>query len=1093
MMMKKLISAILILALLAGLATQASAIEIVIGPVEHPIGEEGSDLSWDLTEDGTLTISGTGDMLHTNANSTMPWFDTPETIRRVIIEEGVTSITPYCFWHCENLESAQLADTIRSIGAGAFEYCKKLKSFRVPRDCTDLRSAFIKGCPDMETLEVAPGNTAYVMKDGGLYTADMKHLLATEADLTGTFVLPDTLEQDSYLRSALGNLHHIEKIVIPTSLRLDGGYFNNCGALKEFALSGSGHYSVKDGILYSEDGNTIIAYPGGKPGPFTIPENVTAIGECAFSGTQTLERLDIPKTVKTVGDSAFSCCAKLRELNIEAQLRELPAASCGWNPLLTQITLPDSLVRIDVNALQCCTALTDIEIPASVEEIQSSAFEDCTSLRQMFLPKGLVTLGTSVFMGCSSLKAIHFLGGPPHRSGASPFDNWKNYQEIHAHGWGTDSFFGTNVVECDFIEEEGGTVCSVCGAKTSLKIPEDHSFTPWSLTEDGTLYERFCTKCGLRQTMDGHHPITAPTVSDNRDQQDYFVWTSTVKSSLIPNPDGSLTRVEYNDGRLVCETYSAEGKFLSGKTLPMELPLYGGFCAGKNYNYVAYGQKNPEELGSMETVRVVKYTKDWQRVDSGCIHESNTWLPFDAGSLRMAEVGDELYIDTSHAMYNYCGLHHQANFLLHFHTPDMSLVESRNLISNTNHGYVSHSFNQFIAVSGDHILTLEQEECGSRERAALILVQSDGESFPDFSGKTRIIHAFDFAPGDGNSTGASLGAFYALPNGNLLTAGNSVDRSSTDMKGQRNIFISCVSGFDSPQENVQLRWLTDYAADAAVKVSTPQAVVLPDGSGLAVLWTENDVLHYAFTDAEGNVLGNEILTADAALSDCVPVLSGDRFLWYVTENTTPVFYALEARPGGRITRINRAEKPAEPEKPEENTVFEDVPADAYFADAVRWAYENGVALGTDVGIFSPEADCTRAEALTFLWRALGSPEPAEVKTSFTDVEPGSYYEKAVAWAEEKGVANGMEDHQFCPDGTVTRAQFVTFLWRVSEEPEPPAGTAGFTDLEPGSYYEKAVLWAAAGGIANGMTEHTFEPETCCIRAHVVTFLYRYRR
>ena len=448
----------------------------------------------------------------------------------------------------------------------------------------------------------------------------------------------------------------------------------------------------------------------------------------------------------------------------------------------------------------------------------------------------------------------------------------------------------------------------------------------------------------------------------------------------------------------------------------------------------------------------------------------------------------------------------------------MSLTESRYKISNNTGGYVSHSFNQFIAASGNNIMTLEQQESPFDGRNALMLVQADSGSFPNFTKDTKTISAFDFAPGTENQTGASLGAFCALPGGNLLTAGNSVRPDSEDLGGQRNIFISCIPGVDASQEDTEIHWLTDYGDDAEVRVSTPQAMVLPDGSGLAVLWTENGVLRHAFTDTEGNLRDGKIYTSEGAISDCVPVLSGDRFFWYVTDNSTPVFYSLEAKTGGKITAINTAEKPekpeepeepekpavpdepvkpvvpdepAEPEEPEKKQVFRDVPEDAYFAEAVRWAAENGIACGTDIGLFSPEDSCTRAQALTFLWRSAGSPEPRSAGTSFRDVEPGSYYEKAAAWAEEKDIANGMGGHCFCPELKVTRAQFVTFLWRHAGRPEPASASSRLQDIEAGSYYEKAALWAVENGILQGMTPTAFKPETCCTRAQAVTFLQRY--
>ena len=169
--------------------------------------------------------------------------------------------------------------------------------------------------------------------------------------------------------------------------------------------------------------------------------------------------------------------------------------------------------------------------------------------------------------------------------------------------------------------------------------------------------------------------------------------------------------------------------------------------------------------------------------------------------------------------------------------------------------------------------------------------------------------------------------------------------------------------------------------------------------------------------------------------------------------------------------------------------FVDVPADAYYSDAVAWAVEQGITDGTDATHFSPNAPCTRAQMVTFLWRAAGEPEPAGAATQFEDVTAGSYYEKAVAWAVENGITNGVSDTAFAPNDTVTRGQVVTFLWRYEGEPEATA-SATFTDVPSDAYYADAVSWAAEKGITTGVDGTRFAPGVDCTRAQIVTFLYR---
>ena len=170
-------------------------------------------------------------------------------------------------------------------------------------------------------------------------------------------------------------------------------------------------------------------------------------------------------------------------------------------------------------------------------------------------------------------------------------------------------------------------------------------------------------------------------------------------------------------------------------------------------------------------------------------------------------------------------------------------------------------------------------------------------------------------------------------------------------------------------------------------------------------------------------------------------------------------------------------------------VFVDVPEDSYYEEAVNWAVENGITTGTDATHFTPDGICTRAQAVTFLWRAAGSPAPKSTTMPFTDVKAGSYYYDAVLWAVENGITKGTSATEFSPAQNCSRAQIVTFLWR--SEKSPAAGTVNpFTDVKSDAYYADAVLWAVKEDVTKGTTATTFSPNANCTRAQIVTFIWR---
>ena len=174
-------------------------------------------------------------------------------------------------------------------------------------------------------------------------------------------------------------------------------------------------------------------------------------------------------------------------------------------------------------------------------------------------------------------------------------------------------------------------------------------------------------------------------------------------------------------------------------------------------------------------------------------------------------------------------------------------------------------------------------------------------------------------------------------------------------------------------------------------------------------------------------------------------------------------------------------------------VFADMPAKGHWShDPIDWAISSGVTSGTGPTAFSPNKTCTRAQIVTFLWRAAGSPAPETADCTFTDVKADAYYRSAVLWAVEQGITSGAGGTAFRPNAGCTREQVVTFLWRAAGSPEPETEDCPFTDVKPNSYARKAILWASENGVTSGTGKTTFGPKNTCTRAQILTFLYKAR-
>lgn len=183
-----------------------------------------------------------------------------------------------------------------------------------------------------------------------------------------------------------------------------------------------------------------------------------------------------------------------------------------------------------------------------------------------------------------------------------------------------------------------------------------------------------------------------------------------------------------------------------------------------------------------------------------------------------------------------------------------------------------------------------------------------------------------------------------------------------------------------------------------------------------------------------------------------------------------------------------ASKPAEAQK-EKTVEFSDVDPGAYYYDAVQWAVKKGITSGTTETTFSPDQTCTRAQTITFLWRAAGSPAPKGKENPFSDVKEGTAFYNAILWAAERGIISGST---FNPSDAVTRAQAAAFLYRNAGSPAVQGG-ASFSDVPADAYYAKAVAWAAAEGVTSGTKDNTFRPDAACTRGQIVTFLYRAKK
>ena len=381
---------------------------------------------------------------------------------------------------------------------------------------------------------------------------------------------------------------------------------------------------------------------------------------------------------------------------------------------------------------------------------------------------------------------------------------------------------------------------------------------------------------------------------------DYSRWASFIRSYLVGCDDGRLMRVYLGSKGYYVEYYDSNFNLLESKTIDKELSLSGGFYAGKDAYYIVSGQNNPDELADVECFRITKYDKNWNRITSAGLYDCNTYVPFEAGSLRMTEASGYLLIRTSHTMYKSDnGYHHQANVTIQLDESTMKITDSFTNVGNSSYGYVSHSFNQFIKTDGNHIVAVDHGDAYPRS-LALIKYKTDFTSgqfcsnigyWWDSNKHAVVNNSCDVTDlltisgqiGD-NTTNATIGGFE-ISDTSYIVAASSINQEKQE--GLKNIYILTESKEDGTVKSNQI---TDISGK--YNATSPYLVKI-NNNKFMVMWTiKNDnTVYYTYIDGDGNVI-SDINTMSGQLSDCEPIVYNGMVLWYICSNKKITFYGI---------------------------------------------------------------------------------------------------------------------------------------------------------------------------------------------------------
>ena len=373
------------------------------------------------------------------------------------------------------------------------------------------------------------------------------------------------------------------------------------------------------------------------------------------------------------------------------------------------------------------------------------------------------------------------------------------------------------------------------------------------------------------------------TVTDGRSYSGN--WSTTDKNYIVPLDDGGYMTFAAGSSSYTAEYFNKDFESTGKNTISRELGIFGAFYSDANGYYILTGQENDSQSSSVECYRLTKYDKSWNRLGSCGLSNCNTTIPFRAGSASMTSSGNFLVIRTCHQMYTSerDGRRHQANVTILVNTQTVKILDAFTAVSNASDGYSSHSFNQYVRIDNNHIIGADHGDAYPR-CMGVWYYKTDLTTGKLLTKGTNFYAPFNISGATGdNYTGATLGGLE-VSDTSYIIAGSSIVQGNSSSKN-KNIFVSTVN---KSSGSTATKWLT---SDAASKGSyTSPYIVKISNTEFCVIWTRSSTLYYAFIDGSGNIQGSVYSAAGGSLSDCQPVLAGNKIIWFTKSTSTNFAY-----------------------------------------------------------------------------------------------------------------------------------------------------------------------------------------------------------
>ena len=1047
-MKRRLISFILLL-LLTSFLTAFPQLSLPVKAAETS-GKCGENLTWSFDKStGNLTITGSGDMM-LDINESRPWrlSASASDIKSVSLPKGLTSIGEAAFSGCSSLTRITIPESVTSIGEAAFSGCSSLTRITIPESVTNIgRFAFL-GCSSLKSITIPDS------------VVDIDYGAFFDCSSLTSMTIPDSVV---YLHGCVfSGCSSLTDITLSDNMtNIEGGAFRGCSSLKSITIPDSVVYI--DNSAFS-DCSSLTS--------MTIPDSVVDLGDFVFSGCSSLTNIVIPSGVMHIGLGPFYKCSKLRSISVAKENSTycsdtegvlfnkdkvlLIAYPCGKTE--RKYIVPSSVSTIDNYAFSFSSALTNVEFPGEIRFFGEEAFYHCNNLKSVSLPDSVIRIRDKAFDECFSLEDIYFSGTKAKweqidiREGNTPLLNATIHYESAAPvvpgGEGGGSESGDNppsiLEEC---LKRPATVydneLALIAAKLSLKIYDNNHVNDESVKGYLTYDLGFKEENIYSRNYGSSYAFTIAKKEYAGDDADEIIVIVAQGTTELREVYGdAFGEPDYDNARFfggfapykVVEAFYAE---IVNHDYAEPVNLYSLTEQNKRYKILLTGHSLGGAVANLLAANLTS-----RRHIGGVIGQSDVFC-YTFGAIDSIAVSSPVTVgyENIHNIYNEDDTLSPLNFGWLLFNGSGSRNGKFGVIEPFQHDYRT------------------EEDLKKRDYDQLrAAVNHNMANYLEAVENNRVLESSFRNPGmlDLVPAYSAIGCPVDIEvycNGKLVgrTVNNEIDTKVTSIP----IIIDNDKKFviypDQSEYNLRISAYDD---------------------GSMVYFTQE------MTGSRQVKLIEKISLTKGKLFSCEVGGTNklqDLKLFVVDSEGIPIAEVQED--GTEVSVINP---------------FVDVKDSAYYYNAVLWAvnHDPQITNGTNATHFSPDSTCTRAQVVTFLWRANGCPEPVGKDNPFTDVKPDAYYYKAVLWAVENGITTGTSSTTFSPNSGCTRGQVVTFLWRASGQSEPKNSDNPFNDVRPDAYYYRAVLWAVENEVTNGTSADKFSPNATCTRAQIVTFLYR---